>query len=402
MLVRDLAEERLSALLCRIELFIVPCANPDGRDLERQTNGNRVNLNSDYVLLSQPESRAIAGAIDAFRPHLLLDVHESASFKRRTLGREGYLTDFEAQLDPACHPAIDSGLRQLGLRVILPKLLAAVASHGLAAQRYVGEIDSVRAVISHGSLSAAKLRNYAGLQDILAVLLENRLDRSDLTFPTPRNIAVRSGKQYLSIKTFLETCAEENERIARAAYDAQERLAARDAAVRMPIAYGYVADPKDPTIRLPYRMIRTGRRVMRTQRYRGRVAVSRRLTMARALAVTGHHKLVSKLLDRHGIRYAVLNSVVPIRATELVLQKDCRALPIEAAEQGFRSAIEGRSVTTALSPGDLWVDLSQRKGRIAALILDPRSEDSIFDTRRYFEILKKSGRCFVVPVLGEL
>ena len=117
---------------------------------------------------------------------------------------------------------------------MLPRVLAAVDDAGLPAQRYVGEIDSIKSAITHGSLSARKLRNYAGLQGVLAFVLENRLDRSDLTFPTPRNIAVRTRKQYESVVAFLETCAAQGTQIVAAAEAAQRTLTSPPEGYRLP------------------------------------------------------------------------------------------------------------------------------------------------------------------------
>lgn len=402
MILRDLSEGRLARLLRRLELLIVPCANPDGRDLERQSNGNRVNLNSDYGLLSQPESRAIAGAISRFRPHLLLDVHESAILKRRTLGREGFLTDFEAQFDPACHPAIDRRVCDLNLRHLLPKILSAVEAKGLPAQRYVGELSSIHATISHGNLALRKLRNYAGLQGVLAMVLENRLDRSDETFPTPRNIAIRRRKQYLSIVTFLESCAAETKRIIEVVESAREKLASAPSAYRLPVAFDYALDPRKPRITLSYRHLQTDRRVRKTHRYHGRVAVKRRIALPRAFAITRHQKKLANLLDYHGIRHAVLNRVQLVQVKDLEVAPALNgSLEKQSKKEGALSIIE-HTARVELSPGDLWIDLDQPMGRIAALILDPRSQDSIFQLQPYHDLLLERETSFVVPVMKEL
>jgi len=400
MVVRDFAERRLPPALLRLDLLVLPCANPDGRDLERQNNANKVNLNSDYVLLSQPESRAISAAIDDFRPHVLLDVHESSLLKRRTLGKEGYLTDFEAQFDPACHPAIDDGLRRLGLGLMLPRVLAAVNARGLDARRYVGEISSVRATISHGSLSARKLRSHAGLRGVLAMLLENRLDRSDEVFPTPRNIAVRAAKQYLSIVAFLETCAELDAQIVAGVEAAMRRLANAAQGYRLPLDFEYASDRRKPEISLPYRRIRTGECVLRTQPYRGRVAVTRRVRMPKALAVTRHRQALAKLLDRHGIRYAVLRRPQRGRIAELWPAREGPDAAPAGAEPGPPTVAE-RIRHAVLTPGDLWIDLGQPAGRLAALILDPRSSDSVFRMQPWRSMLGDGEAFPVVPVLEE-
>jgi hypothetical protein len=38
-------------------------------------------------------------------------------------------------------------------------------------------------------------------------------------------------------------------------------------------------------------------------------------------------------------------------------------------------------------PGDLWIDLDQPRGRLAALILEPRSNSSLFRTPEYSQFV---------------
>jgi hypothetical protein len=205
----------------------------------------------------------------------------------------------------------------LNLRRPLPKIFSSVEAKGLPAQRYVGEISSVHATISHGSLSTRKLRNYAGLQGVLGMVLENRLDWSDETFPAPRNIAVRMRKQILSIVAFLETCAAEAERIIEVVQSARENLTSAASTYRLPVAFDYGLDARKPTITLTYRRSQTHRRVNKTHPYRGRVTVKHRIALPRALAITRHQKRLGRLLHMHGIRHAVLNRVHLVLGREL-------------------------------------------------------------------------------------
>ena len=126
----------LQGLLDDFELVLIPNANPDGRELDSSRNGNDININRDYVLLSQPESCALDAAVLRYAPEVVLDAHESASLKRHTLGREGYLTDFEAQFDVANSPAIPPALLRYAETEFLPALIRGVEARGLHAALY--------------------------------------------------------------------------------------------------------------------------------------------------------------------------------------------------------------------------------------------------------------------------
>jgi hypothetical protein len=223
MLARDLLLGDLQHLLDDLELLIVPDANPDGRDLDSNRNAHSVNLNRDFVLLSQPESGALDALVLKFAPHLVLDAHESASYKRYTLGREGYLTSFEAQFDVLNAPAIPAVLRDLASATLLPGLLAAVEAKGLPAQRYIREITSVAKPVTHGGLTIRKFRNKSGLRGALSVLLETPMEPTAGVYPTYRNVGVRVEKQLLCQRTFLGVAVHYRHAIAQAVAAAAQR-----------------------------------------------------------------------------------------------------------------------------------------------------------------------------------
>jgi murein tripeptide amidase MpaA len=105
---RELLAGTLRYVLDDVDVVLVPNSNPDGLEIGKRVNANGVNLNTDFVALTQPESRALVGVLDRYRPEVALDVHESAVLKKKSLAREGFMTDFAAQFEMANNPNIAS------------------------------------------------------------------------------------------------------------------------------------------------------------------------------------------------------------------------------------------------------------------------------------------------------
>ncbi len=72
----ELAHGLLEPLLDKINVIIVPRANPDGADAGTRTTANGVDMHRDHLLLATPETRAIAALTRDYRPTLVLDAHE--------------------------------------------------------------------------------------------------------------------------------------------------------------------------------------------------------------------------------------------------------------------------------------------------------------------------------------
>lgn len=136
-LLRDLALGRRPGLVDGITLLVVPVYNVDGH--ERVSRWNRPNqdgpregmgfrttadgtdLNRDFLKATSPEARALLALVNAWRPHLVVDVHVT----------NGSDHDWVLTWSAAEAPQLDAGLDAwLG-----PRLAAALAATAAAGHR---------------------------------------------------------------------------------------------------------------------------------------------------------------------------------------------------------------------------------------------------------------------------
>ena len=379
-LARELAFGELRPLLDALDIVLIPNANPDGRDLGRRANANGVNLNTDFVRAQEPETRALLQALARYEPDAVLDSHESAVLKRKSLGREGWLTDFEIQFEFANNPGVAAPLRELGERELLPALLAATAANGATAHRYIGEITSTRQPITNGGLTLRNFRNTAGVQNRLSVLAETRLDSGEFDYPTWRNIAVRESRQLECLHAFLAVVHSR-----RAAIRAATALPARGG---FALHASYQPDPEHPRIAIGLRRRDTRELVMHHFADHRRVALADSVEPPAAYLVTAAQDLIRPVLDAQGIAYRQLGAPHGYRVLEQHFK-----LPTEA---GGRATLEGNAVVDREAPaGTLVIELAQRRGRQAVLLLDPRSTSSLF---RYPEFAARLAPELAPPV----
>jgi hypothetical protein len=380
---RDLTGGDLRPLLDTLTVILIPNANPDGRELRRRSNANRVNINTDFVLLTQPESRVLVTALHRYGPQAVLDLHESAVLKRETLAREGYLTDFDAQIEIGNNPALPAAVRALARDAVLPALVARISAGGLPAQRYIGEITSSRQPISNGGLTLRNFRNTAAATGALSVLIETKLDPRSDAFDSYRNIAVRVRRQRLCIRSFLA------EMQARRATIRQRVAAARGTPPgTLPLFAAYAPDPAHPTITLPLRRLDTRALEPVTFADHRRVLSADPVPWPARLYVSAHTRALGELLARHHIRYTVLRQprAADVLASRLA-QRPTALVRLTGTRQTHR--------TIELPAGSLDIDLAQPGGIKALLLLDPRSTSSVFRYPDCARWLKRDEEFFV-------
>ena len=377
MLARQLAGGGRHGAVEYLEFVIYPDANPDGRALDSSRNAEEVNINRDFVLLTQPESRALDRLLREFAPHIVLDAHESAILKPQSLAREGYMTDFETQFDCGNNPAIPGALRAYAEHSLLPALIARVAAHGVPAQRYIREILSVSQVASHGGLTARKFRNRAGLSGALSFLLETRMDPKHGTYPSFRNIAVRAAKQLLAQRVFVELMAERR--------TAVHTLLAEHAISAEPLVLeaSYGARAPGAVLHIPLRRIAD--HALHDVAFADHRAVVCGATVALAPCywVSGHHAAFARLLSTHGYPWQVITE-----ATTRVVQVQ----QVAASDGPWPDT---RRELRELPAGSLRVPVEGVRGRLLALLLEPRSSSSVFRYAAFTRLLIPGAECCV-------
>jgi hypothetical protein len=399
-LARDILAGPLKSILNSMNLILVPNGNPDGRDNHRRVNGNSVNLSTNFTTLSEPETRAINDILIRWQPSAVLDVHESAIFKRKSLAVQGYMTDFEAQLEIANNPNVDRGIIEYSREKILPEIIARLEAQGLPARHYIGEITSIHQPIQHGGLSVRNLRNKAGMSGAFSFLLENRLDPPFGDFPTPRNIRVRVDKQYRCITAFLDSCLSHRKEIMIRSEAARRKWREPQSENLIHLFSGYTGDPEHPKISLTLLRLGIGEPTELSFDYHGRVTSRHPLKIPAAYLVTAHTDSMMKLFDFHHIEYEIIANPVEFTAgAEQIetFQKSPTRQKLAPAEH--RSDRQSSSVFA--DNGSILIRMKQPSRRLIPLLLEPLSNSSIFLDPAYSSFIKP-GEHFFIYRLGDL
>lgn len=391
---RDLVTGNLSAYLRYMNFIVIPNSNPDGRDLKRRTNSNSVNLSTNFVVLTEPECRGLIDALHRWRPHVVLDIHESAVLKKKSLAKQGYLTDFEAQFEAANNPNVDEGIRAFSFARLLPDIIERINTQGLPAQRYIGEITSIHQPITHGGLSLRNLRNMAGMLQTFSFLVENRLDPSTGTYATPRNIRARVAKQYLSIVSFLESCRNHRSEIITLSQTARMRW--KNPRHNRPVFLDtrYATDPARPQITLPLQKIDTGALTQHTFNYHGSIMAEQAMTPPGAYIITSHQGFFQHFLSRHHITYSRKNRSARCVRIPSIVKRHAKTEEIEKGE-GVVYTIEEHQKNYITDPNDLFIALNQPLQNLIPLLLELQSSSSLFYTKEYRHLAEDQNDFFI-------
>lgn len=162
------------ALLERVNVLVVPRANPDGADTFVRATRSGTDVNRDHLWLGTPDARAIAAVTVRVRPDVVLDLHEFTAGDR-WVKKYGVVQAYDALLQPATvgnlRPSIDAEARHH----FLAPIRRALEAEGLTPFTYhTTSPDPADKVVSAGGVQPDTGRNVNGLRQAVSLLIETR------------------------------------------------------------------------------------------------------------------------------------------------------------------------------------------------------------------------------------
>ena len=171
---RELASGRLASLVDRINVIVMPRANPDGAVEGQRVSANGIDINRDHLVLHTPEARAIAQLVRDYRPMVVVDSHEFTSLGRWQQ-KFGAVRRFDALAQYAMtanmHPFITRAAEEW-FRV---PMFDSLRGEQLTAEwYYTTTADLADKKVSMGGVQPDSGRNVNGLKNTISFLLETR------------------------------------------------------------------------------------------------------------------------------------------------------------------------------------------------------------------------------------
>lgn len=171
---QELAQGKLQTLLDRINVVLLPRANPDGMLASKRVSASGIDINRDHLLLRTPEAQAIATLARDFDPAVVVDLHEY-SVLGRFLDKFGAVQRFDVLLQYATTANLPEFVGKASEEWFRRPVLQALKTEGLSVEwYYTTSTDIADKKISMGGVQPDTGRNVHGLRNAVSVLIETR------------------------------------------------------------------------------------------------------------------------------------------------------------------------------------------------------------------------------------
>ncbi len=172
-LAQQLAGER-RAVLERINVLIVPRANPDGAFHWKRGLVNGGDVDRDHLLQSSPEGRTLGHIFAEYQPAVVVDSHEFG-VKLRWFEKFGALQRYDVMIQCATVPNLVPAVATACETMFRAPLAQALESAGFAqSSYYTTSYDMSDLKVSMGGVVPDTGRNVAGLRGSISLLVESR------------------------------------------------------------------------------------------------------------------------------------------------------------------------------------------------------------------------------------
>ncbi len=171
-LAQSLATER-SALLDRVNVVIMPRANPDAAERFGRETASGIDVNRDHLLVRTPEAQAITAAVLRYSPQVMLDLHEF-TVAGRWVDKFGALMRVDAMLQAATVGNLSPAVQAAQGRYMAAARGAVEAAGHRVDDYHTSSLDAKDLVVAMGGVNADTGRNVGGLRNAISLLLETR------------------------------------------------------------------------------------------------------------------------------------------------------------------------------------------------------------------------------------
>lgn len=410
-LIRDLASGRYAAWQKEVILLIAPIYNADGNErvslynrprqngplggMGQRPNAENLDLNRDHMKLNSPEARSLVGMMNAYDPHVLVDLHTTNGT------RHGYHLTYSPPLNPNTAASIDGLLRDR----LLPDVTASIRDEYGWDFYYYGNLPFRRGEPGWYTFDHRPrfTNNYVGLRNRVAILSEayayaSYEDRVKATRAFVEHIISWAATNRGAIETAILD-AEEQE-LAGASFGVRSMHQASEEPVD--IIMGTARTERNPYSGAPI-LVMTDEREIQSMTEYGTFQPTESVLLPEAYLIAPGVQGLREMLDDHGIAYGV--AAEASEATVEVFRIDSTTVaerPFQGVnERTLHGEYELKSVT--IPEGALEVPVGQPLGRLAAYLLEARSDDGLVNwgkLDRYLEA-EKAYPVWRVPAGGQ-
>jgi hypothetical protein len=374
-LLRRLVSTDLKQVLERVNVMVVPRANPDGAATAQRETAAKFDMNRDHLSHTLNETQKLHTALNDYPPTVVIDAHEFTA-AGRWVERYGVAQASDVLFQTASHPGVGDSLKKAAKELIDPALQSAWNMYGLKHFGYhTLNVTGPQSFVQMGGNFSGIGRNALGLMGAVSILIETRgvgLGKENY----PRRVATH----VISMMAVLKTTAANAD-----AFRAAQREARRHASAGTEWTVDHTALRE--TKQLPMVDLATGEDKTITVEFQNSLMISPTVqrTLPAAYVLPPHLASAAMIAKLQAVG---LNVSRMSTSQELDLESytvtQLRQEPGEFGAPTERVSTETKRFKKIVEAGSIWIGITQGYQplwRIAPALFEPESAGSLVGSK---------------------
>ncbi len=365
-LIRDLTLGKYSYFFDRLEILIIPCINPDGSEKNLRRNLNKVDLNRNHVIKSEPEVEALHSIFQKYLPEVTLDIHEYSGYSEKW-ANTGFLKAMDTQLGGPTNLNVSEKIRTYVSEKVIPYVDEHVSGRGFYFHRYLVGGPPEENRVRYSTTSINDGRSSMGIYNTLSFILEGRKSRYPL-----QTIKKLYRAQLETIIGFLEFMYNNHSEIMELVRVERKSLSEKKPGDKLVLRMEYVKKKDDPDLTIPVYHL--------PEMFPVRKKYTNFSPTVEAVYFTGFpsgylirpgHEEIRSLLQKHKIEFSELQTVeefsceiFEIDSVKKVREEDKSMLDLK---------ISAKKQTRSFPAGTIVIPINQLRSNLIGIMLEPRS-----------------------------
>lgn len=387
-------------LFDRIDLALIPQVNPDGAAVNRRRNANDVDLNRNHLILTEPEIMALHRFFDRYRFEITLDVHEYDP-NGDAWKKFGYRKNSEVTLGTLTNINIVPAIRELAGKGYLPFFLDYTHKQGFSSFEYCPGGPPGEAYLRRSTFDVNDGRQSMGIEHTFSFIQEGMNGVDDST----ENLQRRAEVQFAGMRALILYSYDHAGEIRQLINRERKKLLRPAKGEKVSIQSEHITD--GTIVRLPLFSYATGRdTLVEVKDYRPVVKSLYDVEKPYGYMIPKDCTILADWVTRHGFKtehptvslFRSVRQYLVMAIDSMDFEGDIVVNPtVKLQEINELPEKEKATIQTLLKDeGYLFLPVSQPKGNLIILALEPKSELGLV-TYPAFAHLLKVGKPF--PVL---
>ena len=391
LLIKELQKPEYRYLLEKIDLVIIPQMNPDGAEADRRLNGNKMDLNRNHLILTEPETIGLHNLFNKYLFDVTMDVHEYWPFGK-TWRNFGYRANNDEQIGILTNINIANEIREISNREYLPYIKSYLNKRGFSYFEYSPGGPPEADYIRHSTFDINDGRQSFGIQCSFSFIQEG-LNGEDSSLT---NIKHRAEGQMTGMLGLIEYAYNHKDEIKSIVEKERNNLITGKADNKVAVQLDHVSDGSK--LKLPLFSYKSLKDTFITvTNYRPVVKAISEVEKPKGYLVPKSLKDIIAWADRHSLEYSNYKKDKNEKISQYFVA-EIDSIDFEG-DMTVNPKVELKEAGNSINEEEyIYIPTNQLRSNMIVIALEPKSELGLAAYKNFEYLLKKGTEYPVLRV----